>query len=138
MSWGLLIVVGIGAYYGYIAYAIEAAWHLKNLSPIALVIAAAGVIAGHRDPLNGGGLIVLAYIIEYIVGSKLFRDFESESRLGSLLFLTGVTIFIIGLPFRVLNKTIVLVPLTGTIIKLAGLILILAAQACQEETGQAP
>ncbi len=121
-----LILVGIGALYGYLGYSEISLWHMKHLSPIALILGAVSIVVGVKvGPKEGGALIVLTYIVELSVAWNLAKDYSKESKIGSTLFIAGVTIFLVSLPFVIINKAIALVPLVGDIIKLAGLLLVL-------------
>lgn len=123
-----LVATGLFALWGYLAYAEEAAWHMRRLSPIALALGAAGVAAGlTAGPTAGGGLIVAAYLVELTVGARLYRDFQRETRLGAALFLAGVLVFMLFLPLAIAWRWAALVSMAGDIVKVAGLLLIAAA-----------
>ena len=121
-----LVVTGLFALWGYWSYASVARWHMRRLSPIALVLGAtAVVVGGFIDPLVGGALVVVAYLVELSVGLKLYHDFKRESRIGAGLFLAGVVVFMLFLPFAVLFGVAALVSLVGDIVKVIGLFIIL-------------
>ena len=123
-----LILVGIIAYYGYLGYARHAYREMKLLSPIALLLGAAGTVAGMKGYVEAGGaLIFLAYIIEMIVGRKLYYDYREESEAGAVLFILGVTLFVVSLPLALVRVKLVILGIIGDIVKLEGLILVLAA-----------
>ena len=125
-----LIGVGLAAYYGYTGYAEKARWWMKNVSPVALGLGALAIVAGVKwGPVAGGSLIVLSYIVELGVGAQLAKDFEEETVLGSRLFLAGVVFFIVGLPLALYSQKLLIISIIGTIVKMVGLILILARQA---------
>ncbi|MCE4600117.1 MAG: hypothetical protein F7C38_00930 [Desulfurococcales archaeon] len=121
-----LVVTGLFALWGYWSYASVARWHMRRLSPIALALGAiAVVVGGFIDPLVGGALIVIAYLVELAVGLKLYHDFKRESRIGAGLFLAGVAVFMLFLPFAVLFRGAALVSLVGDVVKVIGLFIIL-------------
>lgn len=121
-----LIASGVFALIGYWYYTVEAAWHMRHLSPVALLLGALGVAAGYYyGPVLGGSLIVLAYIVELFVGVKLYRDFLRESRMGALLFLVGVVVFMVFLPVILVAPAASLVSAAGDAVKTLGLIIVL-------------
>jgi hypothetical protein len=122
----LLVIIGVFAYIGYINYAKQAKWHMTYLSPIALLFGAIAVPIGYKyGALMGGGLIIIAYLIELTVGLKLFKDFQKETGLGALLFLAGVTVFMIFLPVILYTLVAALISFAGDFVKIIGLTLIL-------------
>ncbi|MCE4624339.1 MAG: hypothetical protein F7C35_00535 [Desulfurococcales archaeon] len=120
-----LIIVGLVALYGYLGFSKVSYWHMKNISPIALVLGSLAIAVGYFRPVEGGALIFLAYVVEFFVGSKLYIDYKEVHPTGALLFVMGVTIFIVSLPIIILNQSVALVALVGDIIKLAGLLMVL-------------
>jgi hypothetical protein len=84
-----LLISGLGALYGYIYYAEESYKYMRTLSPLALALAGIGVVSGIYNWLIGGVFIVVAYIIEYIVGYHLAKDFAKDSPIGAKTFLVG-------------------------------------------------
>ncbi len=123
----LLILVGIVAYYGYLGYARVSLERMRKVSPIALALGAAGIVAGEKmGVIAGGTLIVLAYIVETSVGLALAKDYEEESRAGSLLFLAGVTLFVVSLPLMIVDRRLALLGIAGDTVKIVGLLLVLA------------
>lgn len=126
----LLILVGVAAYYGYTGYARASLERMRKVSPIALALGAAGIIAGEKmGVMAGGALIVLAYMVETSVGLALARDYEEESRAGSLLFLAGVSLFVASLPLMIVDRRFALLGIAGDTIKIVGLLLVLASIA---------
>lgn len=123
-----LVLVGFFALVGYVYYAVSALRHMRTLSPIALALGAAAVVSGYTiSAMVGGGLVVAAYLVEFLVGYKLYRDFERDAgRAAGLLFLAGVSVFMGGLPFILLWRPMALVSLAGDAVKVVGLTLVLA------------
>ncbi len=122
-----LVAVGFAALIGYTRYAIEASWHMRNLSPLALALGAGAVAAGVTvGPLAGGTLVVAAYAVEIMVGARLYRDFLRETRLGAVLFLAGVLVFMGALPLILVDRAFALVSLAGDVVKVMGLLIIAA------------
>ncbi len=121
----LLLLSGLTALYGYIYYTEESYKYMRFLSPLALALAGAGVAVGVYDWLAGGALIVLGYIVEFIVGYHLAKDFARDSPEGAKFFLIGVSVYMLGLPFIILSKYAAFVSLAGDLVKLYGLILVL-------------
>ena len=123
---GALILVGLWAYYGYLGYARHALWRMKYVSPVALALGTAAIVAGYKYGVEYGGLLVfLSYIVETSVGIKLYRDYAEEDPLGAKLFLAGVTMFVVSLPLVLLDRRAALLGIVGDIVKLAGLLLVL-------------
>lgn len=121
----VLIVVGLAALYGYLGFSRVSYRHMKNISPIALLLGSLAIAVGYFRPVEGGALIFIAYVAEFFVGSKLYVDYKEVHLTGALIFVLGVTIFIISLPITILNQSAALVALVGDIIKLAGLLMVL-------------
>ncbi|MET1128565.1 MAG: hypothetical protein ABWW70_04540 [Thermoproteota archaeon] len=122
-----LILSGIFALLGYIYYAVSASWHMRRLSPIALGLGALAVVAGYKAGVTvGGGLVVAAYLVEFLVGYKLYLDFKRDAGSLATFFLAGVVVFMGGLPFILLWRPFALVSLVGDAVKVVGLTLILA------------
>lgn len=122
-----LVAAGFAALAGYVRYAVEAAWHMRNLSPLALALGAGAVVAGVKaGPMAGGALVVAAYMVEIMVGARLYRDFLRETRLGATLFLVGVLVFMGALPLILVDRVFALVSLAGDAVKVAGLLVIAA------------
>ncbi len=122
-----LVVSGIFALLGYVYYAITASWHMRTLSPIALGLGALAVIAGYKlGAIAGGSLIVAAYLVEFLVGYRLYLDFKRDAGSPATLFLAGVAVFMGGLPFILLWRPAALLSLVGDAVKVVGLTLILA------------
>ncbi len=122
-----LVLSGVFALLGYVYYAVSASWHMKTLSPIALGLGALAVITGYKlGAMAGGGLIVAAYLVEFLVGYRLYLDFERDVGSPATLFLAGVAVFMGGLPFILLWRPAALLSLVGDAVKVVGLTLILA------------
>ncbi len=121
-----LVALGPVALAGYSAYARRAYWHMTRISPIAIVLGALAVALGHSySYLVGGGLIVAAYVIELVVGVKLYEDLREHTRLGAALFIAGVTVFMLSLPAVIALRQAALVSIAGDAVKIIGLALIL-------------
>lgn len=131
-GWGLwlllsLFPIGGVAYLGYSRSAVEAAWHMRYLSPIALGLAAAGVALGAwglASPRAAGAFIVAAYLLELAVGVPLSRDFARIDGAAARLFQAGVTIYVLSLPLVLVDHRLALVPLAGNTVKIVGLALL--------------
>ncbi len=124
LLWALLALIAIGlpVYYSYVKGTIHAYRVMRNVSPLALLLASIGVALGALyDPVAGSASIIAAYVVELVVGAKLYRDYLYYSRPGAKLFLAGVTVFVATLPLVVLNPLAALLPLTANTVKAAGL-----------------
>ena len=125
-----LVAEGVIALAGYWYYADKAAWHMRHLSPVALTLGAAAVAAGYLyGSMVGGGLIIIAYLAELAVGAKLYEDFKSETKAGAVLFLLGVLVFMVFLPFALYWRYAAIISMIGDIVKIIGLTAILVKMA---------
>ena len=123
---GALVAEGVMALIGYWYYADRAAWHMRHLSPLALTLGAAAVAVGYfYGSMVGGGLIITACLIELAVGAKLYEDFKGETRIGAVLFLLGVLVFMVFLPFSLYWRYVAIISMIGDIVKIIGLTVIL-------------
>ncbi len=122
----VLVALGVLARYFYMDAVGHAERAFRDIAPWVILLAFAGVLLGYRYPLYGGGLIVLSYFLEVPVAYALFRELRSISIVGALLFLAGIIIFGVSLPFTVFAREIAIVPLLGDIIKTLGLLLLVS------------
>ena len=121
-----LVALGVLARYFYIDAVEQTERAFRDIAPWVILLAFAGVLLGYKYPLYGGGLIVLSYFLEVPVAYALFKEFQSISMVGALLFLAGIIVFGASLPFTVFAKEIAIVPLLGDIIKTLGLLLLVS------------
>ncbi|MCE4617391.1 MAG: hypothetical protein F7C32_02275 [Desulfurococcales archaeon] len=119
-----LIIIGGFAYYGYIGSALNAKEVLQKITPIALILAIAGILLGWiwEYELLGAILIVVAYFTEAAVAIKLKLDYARYSREWAEIFFWGVLLYVASLPTILLFKEAVAVTFMGNHVKIIGLI----------------
>lgn len=69
--------------------------------------------------------IALVYLAELAVGIKLYRDLEPLTRLGSMLFVGGMALFIGTLPLAIFEPRAAALPMFFNVVKTIGLALLL-------------
>jgi low affinity Fe/Cu permease len=65
----------------------------------------------------GALLIFTAYIFEILTGMKLKDDLREISREWSLVFITGISIFVLSMPLLLYGTYLALIPMVGDAIK---------------------
>lgn len=118
----ILVAIGVAVYYYYTASTTHAHNVMKKISPLALILASAGIAVGAlSSPTAGAALIVAAYLVELAVGTKLAKDYAQYSGKGAKLFLAGVTGFVATLPLAAFNPLLAALPLAANTVKTVGL-----------------
>ncbi len=96
---------------------------MKYVSPISLALATASII-NYSLTLNShvsALFIVLAYLVEVVVGIYLQKDLSTIDTTSARLFIIGMSLFIFTLPFTILSVNYVLIPIFGNVMKAGGL-----------------
>jgi len=122
-----LVIIGLAVYKLYSDSTEEARWHMKNVSPVALLLATASLATGVAGREIALLFIPLAYFVEEIVGLKLAKDFTRYSKMGSLAFQLGMSVFVLSLPLIILDNRAGYVAMVGNSVKMLGLAVIAVA-----------
>lgn len=117
----LLLIMGTISNYTYLKSTNHAKWFLKNITPVSLILASFGVIIGYMGNFIGAFLIFIAYIFEILTGVKLKDDLVKISREWSMVFIIGVSIFVLSMPLLLYNTYLALIPMIGDAIKTIGI-----------------
>jgi hypothetical protein len=117
----LLLIMGIISNYAYLKSTNHAKWFLKNITPTSLILAGLVIIIGYMGNFIGALLIFIAYIFEILTGMKLKDDLREISREWSLVFITGVSIFVLSMPLLLYSTYLALIPMIGDAIKTVGI-----------------
>ena len=121
-----LVFIAFLVYRSLLVFARNARWAVSRILPLGIAgafIAFIFTLAESTRPL-AMYLIALVYYVELVVGLKLFRDIEPVSRIGSLLFVGGMALFILLLPVAIIRQEAVLAPMAFNLIKTGGLMVL--------------
>ncbi len=118
-----LIIIGIAAYKFYLNALNHSRSIMKNLSPVSLILASLSIPLVYTSyEQMSPVLIVLAYVVEAIVGIYLYKELQSIHPRYAQLFILGMYSFVFSLPLLVLSQIYIIIPLIGNVLKAGGLI----------------